>query len=290
VSSNGYRGCGTIYKLRPPAPSPGAFFNWTSTTLFRFSNTNGSYPQGALTFDSAGNIYGNAVNGGAGWGLIFKLVHSGSSWNESVLYQAEPNGNGAYPFGGVVADHSGNLYGVFSQSPPLGYGMVYELSPSGSGWTERTVHAFTFSGSNGAYPQSGLITDSSGNMFGTTVHDFNGGGNVFELEPSGGSWTYAQVYGLSGGINLGPYDKMTMDAAGNLYGTTYADGRYGYGSVFKLTKSHGSWTYNTLHDFTGGSDGGNPDCQLVFDSAGNLYGTTLGGGSHHDGVIFQITP
>jgi len=291
VRSNGYRGCGTIYKLRPPARAPATvIFNWSSTVMHRFSSTDGSYPQGELTFDGAGNIYGTAVDGGAGWGLIYELVSSGGGWTQNILYQAQGRHDGGYPFGGVIFDNSGNLYGVFSQNGPYNYGAVYELSPSGSGWTERTLHGFTFSGNDGAYPQGGLMFDNSGNLLGSTVHDVNGGGNVFELEPSGGGWSYNLLYGLTGGIGLGPYDKLTMDASGNLYGTTYGDGRYGYGSVFKLTHSHGGWTYTTLHDFTGGSDGENPACRLVFDSAGNLYGTAVGGGANHYGVIFRITP
>jgi uncharacterized repeat protein (TIGR03803 family) len=97
------------------------------------------------------------------------------------------------------------------------------------------------------------------------------------------------VYGLSGGIHLGPYDKLVMDSSGNLYGTTFADGR-GAGSVFKLTRSGGSWTYSTLHEFSGGNDGGNPMSSLVFDADGNLYGTASDGGAHNMGVVFQIRP
>ena len=96
------------------------------------------------------------------------------------------------------------------------------------------------------------------------------------------------MYGFTTGIDLGPYDKLLMDTGGNLYGTTFGDGQYGYGSVFKLTRSGGGWSYTSLHDFTGGSDGANPMCRLVFDSNGNLYGTASGGGSHQNGVVFQI--
>jgi uncharacterized repeat protein (TIGR03803 family) len=107
---------------------------------------------------------------------------------------------------------------------------------------------------------------------------------------SGGGWSYDFIYGLTGGIELGPYDKLAMDAAGNLYGTTYGDGLYGYGSVFKLTRSQNGWTYSSLHDFTGGTDGSNPICRLVIDSSGNLYGTAGGGGPYGKGLVFQITP
>jgi len=287
---NGYRGCGTVYSLRPPGTAPRTvIYSWQSTSLYRFSQTDGAYPQGPLAFDSSGNVYGTAMDGGnADWGLIYQLAPSGGGWTQNILYQAQGDGDGAYPWGGVVLDRSGNLYGVFSQNGPNNNGAVFELSPSGSGWNESTIHSFTFSGNDGSTPQSGLIFDNAGNLYGSTVHDRTGGGTAFELDQSGLSYNF--VYGFSGGIDLGPYDKLAMDAAGNLYGTTYADGRYGYGSVFKLTRSGSGWTYTSLHDFTGGSDGANPVCQLVFDSSGNLYGTAINAGSHNKGVVFEITP
>jgi uncharacterized repeat protein (TIGR03803 family) len=251
--------------------------------------SNGQYPEGELAFDSAGNIYGTAIDGGsAGWGVIYSLTRD--SWTQNILYEPQGNGDGENPWGGVIFDASGNLYGVFAQNGPDNYGAVYKLTPSGSGWTESTVHAFTFSGNDGAIPQGGLIADASGNLYGTTVHSPSGGGTVFEMLPSGGSWSYDVLYGLSGGIGVGPYDKLLMDADGNLYGTTFADGQYGYGSVFKLTRSSGGWRYTSLHDFTGGTDGSNPMCRLVMDASGNLYGTASGGGASGNGVIFEITP
>jgi len=290
--SNGDLGCGTVYSIRPPARAPTTvIFDWDSTVLYRFSGSDGQYPQGELTFDHAGNIYGTTVNGGsAGWGLIYSLTPSNGGWTENILYQAHGNGDGEYPWSGVVFDQSGNLYGMFGQNGPHGYGALYKLTPSGSGWAESTIHGFTYHGNDGGFPQGGLIFDASGNLYGTTVHSLIGGGTVFEMVSSGGSWSYDFLYGLSGGIGFGPYDKMTMDAAGNLYGTTYADGAYGYGSVFKLTRSEGGWAYTSLHDFTGGSDGASPMCRLAFDSSGNLYGTASGGGEHGKGVVFQITP
>ena len=292
VLMNGYHGCGTVYQLRPPARAPATvIYSWISNVLFSFSGSNGSYPQGDLTFDNSGNIYGTAINGGsAGWGLIYSLTRSNGRWTENTLYQAQGNGDGEYPWGGVVFDRSGNLYGTFSQNGPNNYGSVFKLSPSGSGWTESTIHGFTFHGGDGAIPQGGLILDGSGNLWGTTVHDSTGGGTVFELTPSGSNWTYNFIYELAGGIDLGPYDKLLMDSAGNLYGTTYGDGQYGYGSVFKLTRSGSGWSFASLHDFTGGGDGANPFCRLAVDSGGNLYGTTFGGGANGKGVIFQITP
>jgi uncharacterized repeat protein (TIGR03803 family) len=287
---NNYHGCGTIFRLSPPR-GPGAGFNWVSTTLFRFSGSNGSYPQGDLLFDSAGDIYGTAINGGSyGWGAIYKLSPTQGGWTQSILYQPRNNGDGQFPMGGLVADNAGDLYGVFDGGGPHGYGAIYKLTRSGSGWEESTVHGFSFQGHDGAVPQSGLIKDSAGNLYGATVHAPGAGGTAFELTSSGGSWDYNFLYAFTGGINFGPYDKLVMDAEGNLYGTTMADGAHGFGSVFKLTRTSGGWTYHSLHDFTGGSDGGFPECVLTFDGSGNIYGTASWGGSYHNGVVFRITP
>ncbi len=292
IQSNDYHGCGTVYSVRPPSQAPSSvIFDWSSTTLYRFSDSDGSYPQGELAFDQAGNIYGATVDGGsAGLGLIYSLTRSSGGWTENILYQAQGNGDGAYAWGGVVFDQSGNLYGMFGENGPYGYGALYKLTPSGSGWTESTIHGFSFQGNDGATPQGGFILDPAGNLYGSTVHSLGGGGTVFEMAASHGGWSYDFLYGLSGGIDLGPYDKLLMDASGNLYGTTLGDGRYGFGSVFKLTPSSSGWTYTSLHDFTGGHDGGSPLCALAFDSSGNLYGTASIGGTKGLGVVFQIAP
>ena len=115
---------------------------------------------------------------------------------------------------------------------------------------------------------------------------------IFEMTPSEGSWTFNVLYSFTG---AGPWASLTMDAAGNLYGTAVGNGAYGEGSVFKLTKTNGSWTYTSLHDFTGGSDGGAPVSNVTFDSSGNLYGTTAAGGTgtcgtSGCGVVWEITP
>jgi uncharacterized repeat protein (TIGR03803 family) len=162
-----------------------------------------------------------------------------------------------------------------------------------SGWTENVLYIFGgFEGNRN--PNSGLIFDSLGNLYGTTyVGGAGSGGTVFELTPSGGKWIFAPVYNFTG--PGGPRSSLTMDAAGNLYGTTWADGAYGNGSVFKLTASSGGWNYTSLHDFTGGSDGEAPPGGVVLDANGNLYGTTAYGGANGCGysgcgVVWEITP
>jgi uncharacterized repeat protein (TIGR03803 family) len=236
-------------------------------------------------------MYGTAVNGGTpGWGLVYSLTPSHGSWTENILYQAQNRGDGQYPWGGVVFDAAGNIYGILEAGGQSGYGAIYKLSRSGSGWQETTLHSFSYQGNDGGSPESGLIKDAAGNMYGATAHLPGAGGSAYELTPSGGGWSYDFLDSFTGGINLGPYDKLAMDAAGNLYGTTYGDGQYGYGSVFELTRSGGGWTYHSLHDFTGGRDGANPMCVLAFDSSGNVYGTATSGGDYNGGVVFKITP
>ena len=115
-----------------------------------------------------------------------------------------------------------------------------------------------------------------------------GGGTVYELSPSTGGWTFTTLYSLPG--SDGSYANLTMDAAGNLYGTTFGDGAYGHGNVFKLTPSNASWTYTSLYDFTGGSDGSGSWSNVTLDANGNLYGTTYAGGINGLGVVWKITP
>jgi uncharacterized repeat protein (TIGR03803 family) len=185
-------------------------------------------------------------------------------------------------------DSSGNLYGTAYARGANGWGTVFELSPSGSSWTLKTL--YTFQGANdGAFPAAGLILDGAGNLYGaTTERGSGGGGTAFKLAAGGGSWTFSVIASFTG--NDGPVAALTMDATGNLYGTTFMDDSSGYGSVFKLTLSGNNWVYTDLHDFTGGSDGGYPGGGVVMDASGNLYGTAVLGGANNAGVIYEITP
>lgn len=290
--------CGTVFRLRPPASAPrSALAPWSETVLYRFTGgSDGQGPQGDLTFDQSGNIYGTTEFGGSSdYGVVYQLTPSGGGWAETILYSFQDNGDGARPEGGVIYDQFGNLYGVFFEGGPQLWdvGGVYKLSWSGSGWMERTIQAFD-GFLDGGDPFGGLIIDQSGNLFGTTTGGgVSGGGTVFELSPGSGGWFLNTLWGrLTGGT--GPTDKLVMDAAGNLYGTTVAGGAYQNGSVFKLTRSGGGWTYRSLHEFTGGSDGRTPRSNLIFDANGNLYGTTSQGGTgacgNGCGVVFEITP
>lgn len=286
TNCGGGSGCGTVFRLSPVPTAPkSAVTPWIETVLHRFNYNDGDAPQGALTFGQLGDIYGTTGFGGnKGWGTIYKLVPSGGSWTETVLYSVQNNGDGQNPYGGVVFDPLGHLYGTFSSGGPHGSGAIYQLSPSGQSWTEQTVYGFT-GGSDGGFPLGEVTLDRSGNLYGGTYS----GGTVFKLTPAGGGWTPNTLYTFPGGF--GPQDTLLRDAAGNLYGTIALQGAFGWGSVFKLTPTGGGWTYTSLHDFTGdGPDGVEPIGGLVVDISGNLYGTASGGGTSGSGVIFEITP
>jgi uncharacterized repeat protein (TIGR03803 family) len=169
---------------------------------------------------------------------------------------------------------------------------VFELSPSGSGWIETTLHQFT-GGADGGAPYGDLIFDAAGNLYGAATQGGVGLGTLYELTPGQGGWDFNVIYTFTGNQAAGPY-SLTMDAASNLYGTSGSGGNNGgFGTVYKLTRSGGGWTYTSLHDFDfQGSDGGMPYGSVVLDASGNVYGTTARGPYPYpdDGGIFEITP
>ncbi|HEY5177522.1 MAG TPA: choice-of-anchor tandem repeat GloVer-containing protein [Terriglobales bacterium] len=289
----GDAGCGTVFNVRPPAAAcPAAFCPGTETVLHRFTDSelDGAAPLYTnLVFDQAGNFYGTTSGGGAAYaGTVFKLTPSNGTWKESILYSFPGGTGGAGPDGGVIFDAAGNLYGTTDWGGTSAWGVVFELTPSASGWTENVLYSFQ-NGSDGANPIGGLIFDQSGNLYGTTYSGgANGGGTVYQLSPSSGGWTLTTLYSFSG--SGGSVASLTMDASGNLYCTTEYDGAYGGGNVCKLTRSTGGWSYTSLHDFTGGSDGAYLLGRVTLDTNGNLYGTASAGGAHGAGVVWEIMP
>jgi uncharacterized repeat protein (TIGR03803 family) len=280
----GNANAGVVYNLGPAARLA------KETILYSFTgSSDGSRPSGDLIFDQAGNIYGTTSSGGSTFnGVTFELTPSGGGFTQNVLYQFTGGNDGASPVAGVISDGAGNLYGTASGGGAFGFGTVFELTGSGPSRTEQTLYSFQ-NGSDGATPNGGLIFDASGNLYGSTSSGgAGGGGTVFELIRSGGSFTFNLLFSFTG--TGGPGANLIMDAAGNIYGTTTNDGAFGQGSVFKLTPSSGGYTLTSLHDFTGGVDGGRPFSNVIFDAAGNLYGTTLLGGADQAGVVFEITP
>ena len=288
-------GCGLVFRSRPPAQAPpNAIITWSGEELYEFTGIpDGASPSSSLLVDNAGNLFGTTLGGGPlGRGTVYKLTPTDGGWTKSTLYAFTAAQDGTAPYGGVIMDAAGNLYGTTaSGTSDYFWGTVYKLTPSGSGWTETILYAFQ-DGNDGASPVSGLIFDPAGNLYGTTA---GGGeyldGTAFELIPHpSGNWSFSLVYPFQGSRDIGnlPLGPLAIDAAGNLYGASYNGGAYEMGSVYELSPSGGSWTYTSLHDFTGGVDGGGPISGVVLDTSGNIYGSASAGGTHGDGVLFEI--
>jgi uncharacterized repeat protein (TIGR03803 family) len=242
---------------------------------------------GALIEDSAGNLYGTTTGGGAsGLGGIFELVNSSSGYTERVLYSFSGS-DGNYPDGGLALDGQGNLYGTAAYAGPRGQGVVFELVNSSGTYTEKTLYAFT-GGSDGGTPSGGLVLDTSGNLYGTTNGGGAGHGTFFELVNSSGTFTEKVLVNFPSGF-ANYLAGLTVDASGNFYGSTLNAGAYGAGNIFELVNSAGTYTIQTLHDFTGANgDGSAPTTGLTVDAAGNLYGTTQSGGSNNSGIVYEL--
>jgi uncharacterized repeat protein (TIGR03803 family) len=285
----------------------------TETILYNFASgsNDGFQPLSGVIFDAAGNLYGTTLEGGidtdcqqlgnSGCGTVYELSPVGATWQETVLYSFTGGNDGGVPNAGLVRDASGNLYGTAQEFGTGGYGVVFELSPSGGGWTENVLYSFT-GGADGAYPVSGLVFDAAGNLYGTTnaggnstsgcvYQRVNGCGVVFELSPaSGGLWTESVLHTFTDGSDgASPSTALILDSAGNLYGTAQFGGTYNKGVVFEMKKGTGGvWRLGVLHAFTGSTDGADPETSLTFDAAGNLYGTAAIDGADFAGVAFEM--
>ena len=238
TSQGGTYGFGTVFEL---SPSVGG---WSETVLYSFTGgSDGGNPNGAVIAKGP-NLYGVTFGGGAtGNGTVFELKHSKGIWKETVLYSFAGGTDSAFPEGGLVFDKAGNLYGTGTAGGTLGYGTVFELAPTKSGWNEEVLYNFA-GGSDGAYPYAPLIFDKAGNLYGTTQGSWTGGapgyGSVFELSPvHGGGWMETPLHSFTGGADgANPYDALTFHG-NNLYGTTRAGGTGGAGThqgvIFQIT-------------------------------------------------------
>ncbi|HVI08893.1 MAG TPA: choice-of-anchor tandem repeat GloVer-containing protein [Candidatus Binatia bacterium] len=288
---------GTVFELTPTASGA-----WTRTVLYEFTGKDdGGRPQAGLIFDAAGNLYGTTGAGGInscpyGCGVVFELSPAGEGlWTESVLHTFTAGADGASPIANLIFDAAGNLYGTTWEGGYrnsfcyLGCGVIFELTPSATGWTEAVLYTF-MDGLDGSNSWAGLTFDTAGNLYGVAWNaGAHGAGDVFKLTPnSDGSWTQTVLYAFEGGTGgANSQSTLIFDSAGNLYGTA----RNSNGIVFELVpNSDGTWTEHTLHSFLGGPDGANPYAGLVFDSAGNLYGTTNAGDPDGYGIIFELSP
>jgi uncharacterized repeat protein (TIGR03803 family) len=311
----GPQGAGVAFELSPPAVKGGV---WTYSLLYAFGGAGLSSPEARLAIDEAGNLYDTTVSGGTGacaggCGGVFKLAppaQAGGAWTESVLFNFSGSfDTGGGTSGGITMDAHGSLYGTTFSGSGSPSGTVFRLTPTTGGkhWTHTVLYAFA-GGVDGADPEAEVVFDKNGNLYGMTNYGGSGSpncfgvacGTVFQLMPTpSGPWMHTVLYSFNGGKDSGyPERTLTLDEAGNLYGTTSiggdpsCGGGTGCGTVFRLSppaSELGQWTETILHRFTGGKQGIGPG-GLTFGKDRLLYGPAGTGAIDIDGLIFAVTP
>jgi uncharacterized repeat protein (TIGR03803 family) len=302
TASGGDQGAGTVFVLSRKGGT------WTERLLYNFQGgDDGSTPSSGLVADTLGNFYGETSDGGSnGSGTIYELSRAGEGWTKTILFNFVDASTGIGPSGGLVFDDQGNLYGTTqSGGIPNDLGTVFQLTPDGKGnWTEKVILGFGAI-EDGGIPVAGVILDSQGDLFGTTMAGYGAAGTVFELVPGkDGKFKEKVLHRFTGGKDGEfPTGGLLWDEAGNLYGTATGGGVTtgsicqfgGCGTVFRFTPTANGWRFGVLYRFAGSQDGMDPGGTLAFDG-GNLYGTTEeGGGSGCDngfgcGTVFELSP
>jgi uncharacterized repeat protein (TIGR03803 family) len=269
----GFAGDGVVFELDPAGHE---------TVLYSFAGADGGETNSGVVRDSQGNLYGTTFHSGsANSGVVYKLDTAGQ---ETVLYSFTGGSDGGGLPSGVIPDAAGNLYGTTSAGGLSNAGVVYELDTSGQ---ETVLYSFT-GGADGSGPLAGVIRDAAGNLYGTTLYGgtgpgYSGIGVVFKVDSSNRETV---VYSFPGGADgSGPSAGVIRDAAGDLYGISGAGGTSNAGVLYKL---EASGRETVLYSFPGGSSGSNPAGGLIRDAAGNLYGTTLYGGTADYGVVYEL--
>jgi uncharacterized repeat protein (TIGR03803 family) len=289
-------GCGTVYRLDPAGKE---------TVLYTFTGgADGGIPVAGLITEGDGKLYGTTVAGGTsqtcngyiGCGVVFSLsppAMQGAPWSETVLYTFTGGADGGTPFASLITDGDGNLYGTTFSEGSHGGGVVFEVDSSGNEIVLYTFCAEAYC-QDGANPQASLVRDPDGNLYGTTDYGGSMGsyGVVFKLDPSGNETV---IYAFTGGTDGAYPGELLQGATGNFYGTTtqggnHSDcnpsyGHYGCGVVFELGAAG---EMSTLYKFKGGTDGEDPNGNLIRDREGRLYGTTGVGGAYDQGTIFVL--
>ncbi len=286
--SGGSGGDGTIFELAKTASG------YTYSVLYNLGtlSTDGSCPEGRLVVDSGDNLYGTTSAGSTVGtvGTVFELANTTGGYVMNTLYTFRPwnppsviDPNDVRS--GLYRDSAGNLYGTRFAGGALNQGTFFEVS----GTKMQVLYSFGSVAGDAFDPMSALILGPSGNFVGTTQAGGPGGfGAVFQVT-SGGAESILYGFTDSGGDGAYPQSTLAADAAGNLYGTTYRGGLSDKGTIFELVNSGGTYKEKVLYSFTGTStDGGAPDCRLVVDSSGNLYGTSQGGGANGKGLVFEL--
>jgi uncharacterized repeat protein (TIGR03803 family) len=288
---------GSIFQLTPSSGD-----HWTYGLLYTLTIKQGSDLLPSLTLDSAGNLYGTSMNGGAhDVGSVFELSPDPATpegWALNVLHSfLNSHQDGSGPWDKVTLDTAGNPYGTTREGGTNGGGIVFKLAPgTGGSWTETILHDFPATPHDGGLPYAELVQDRSDNLYGTTSGGGtgNGDGTVFKLTHTASGWKETLLHSFQGPDGSFPITGLVFDAKGNLYGTTQEGGGHNSGTVFKLAPTAtGRWRHTVLYDFPKFQNGGGPVSTLAFDRAGNLYGTAAGGietCSGGCGVVYKLAP
>lgn len=302
-------GCGVVFELTPHAGG-----QWTESVIYSFNGSPAYAPEAGVILDTSGNLYGTTYGSyscstGECVGTAFELSPTSNVWNITILHEfGTYHNDGIGPLSALAFDPSGNLYGTtyaggvpncgFGQS---GCGTVFEFTPAAKGsWRYRVIWRFK-GGPDGDRPYGGVVSDRAGNLFGATAlagkngqdcaSNTPGCGTVFELSPnSNGTWTQSTIHTFAGYPKDGgvPFDRLVLDQAGNVFGTTLSAGSSGRGTVFELSPQSSGWRETLLYNFTPRNKVGFfPQAGLILDSAGNLYGTDTEG-NNSAGVAFEI--
>ena len=290
ASSDGRYDSGVVFRLVHEGDG------WVLTPIysFNFHDHDGTAPYARVIFGPDGLLYGTTNTGGAAnFGTVFSLRPPATacttavcSWDETILYSFAGSADGGYPYyGDLIFDQAGNIYGTTSNGGSSNHGVVFRLTPSGSGWAESVLWNFN-GGSDGGGPYAGVIFDNAGNLYGTTTYGgSNRLGTVYELSPAQSGWSETTLYSFTNSDNGGGSGGLIMDAHGDLFGIT--GNQDGGGAAYELTPQNGSWSFTLLQTFQGEFGG---IAAPTFDSQGNLYGPLPNGGSEDVGEIFQLTP
>jgi uncharacterized repeat protein (TIGR03803 family) len=247
------------------------------------------WPQPPVIFDSHGNIYVTVQQGGQNLPLggVVELSPITGVWKESIIHAFQGYWDGELPYGGLVSDNAGHLYGATQNGGYENGGVVFRV---GIDSPNPFIVLAPFNDGPNAPPTLG----ANGVVYGSTYGGGpDGAGTIFKLTPNtgGASWTQTVLYTFTGPDGDKP-SSIVFDPAGNIYGTTVYGGAYGFGTVFQLSpQADGSWHESLLHSFAGPpNDGSYPNGTVTLDAAGNIYGATLWGGASQWGTAYKLTP
>jgi uncharacterized repeat protein (TIGR03803 family) len=290
--------CGVVFKLTPPARPKGA---WKYAVIHRLEVAEGSNPYGGVMMGPDGSLYVTTIQGGhGGSGTVFRLQPRGKKWKYTLLHEFAFGGtDGANPFGGLVFDKKGALYGVTEQGGDLnscfgGCGVVFRLTPSGKTWQYDILRKLVDADGSQAY-RVNLVFDSKGALYGTASRGgANNWGTIFRLVPpkkSQTEWAFEVLHDFASATGVYPLAGLLIGPDGAFYGTAALGGSpHDGGTVFKLSKKGGRWQYSVLWKFATQTGGDHPFSALIADESGAFYTTTSGGGAFEHGAVIKVTP